>query len=455
MIPMKQLLQKRFPPDSVPQRIVSMAWPVVAELSTTTLTQIVDMMMVGRLGAVAVASVGISMMPLQYSIRLFNALNVGTTALVARFTGAQEPKESRRVLHQSLIMTFAVIVLLGITFFIFAPHIIGFMGAEPEVIATGTVYLRVLVPGFILMLLRMVVTAALRGLGDTRTPMKVNIMVNVFNIIGNYLFIFGNFGFPELGVYGAALATSLARGLGALAMLYLLIRNHPYMWVGWKRFFRLDWDMIKRIGKVGLPASAEQIIQRIAQIFYLRIVASLGTTALAAHQIALKTESLSYMPAFGLAVATAALVGQNLGAKKPERAHKTGNISWLMAITSMGFMGILFFFFSQQFMYLFSDDPEIIGQGSIALRVIAFAQIPMATHFIFAWGLRGAGETKSVFYATSVSTWVGRLGGAYLFVNVLGMGLMGAWLAQVIDWSIRGAYVAYRFYGGSWKKTSV
>jgi len=455
VLDIKTKIKKKLPPDSVPRKIISMAWPVVTELSTTTLTQIVDMMMVGRLGAVAVASVGISMMPLQYSIRLFNALNVGTTALVARFTGAEEPQMASRTLNQALIMSFAVIVLLGVTFFAFAPQIITFMGAEPDVIATGTIYLRVLVPGFILMLLRMVVTAALRGLGDTKTPMKVNIMVNAFNIIGNYLFIFGNFGFPELGVYGAALATSMARGFGAIALLYLLARNHPHMWAGWKKFFNLDLDIIKRIGRVGLPASAEQVIQRIAQVFYLRIVASLGTAALAAHQIALKTESLSYMPAFGLAVATAALVGQNLGAKKPERAHKTGNTSWLFAITSMGIMGILFFFFSEQFMFLFSDDPEVIELGAICLKVVAFAQIPMATHFIFAWGLRGAGDTRPVFYATAVSTWVGRLGGAYLFVIVLDMGLMGAWMAQVVDWTMRGAYVAWRFHRGGWKKIQV
>lgn len=441
--------------ESVQKKIVSMAWPVVAELSTTTLTQIVDMMMVGRLGAAAVASVGISMMPLQYSIRLFNALNVGTTALVARFSGSNEPHLASKTLHQSLILTFGVILILASTFFVFAPQIISFMGAEAEVVAIGTVYLRVLVPGFTLMLLRMVVTAALRGMGDTRTPMKVNIMVNVFNIIGNYLLIFGKFGFPELGVYGAALSTSLARGVGALVMLFLLARNHPHMWVGWKKFFRVDISMIKRIGRVGLPASAEQIIQRIAQVFYLRIVTSLGTTALAAHQIALKTESLSYMPAFGLAVATAALVGQNLGAKKPERAQQSGKIAWLMAMTLMGFMGILFFFFSQQFMLLFTDDKEVIANGATALQVVAFAQIPMATHFIFAWGLRGAGETKSVFFATSISTWVGRLGGAYLFVNVMGLGLKGAWMAQIIDWSMRGAYVLYRFFKGKWKQVKV
>ncbi len=451
----KAYLQKLFPEDSIPRRIFSLAWPVIAEMSSTTLTQIVDMMMVGRLGAVAVASVGISMMPLQYSIRLFNALNVGTTALVARFTGAEEPMEAGKTLHQSLFMAFGVMILLGVTFFAFAPQIITFMGAEPEVVATGTVYLRILVPGFILMLLRMVVTAALRGIGDTKTPMLVNILVNISNIIGNYLLIFGNLGFPEMGVYGAALATSLARGGGAAAMLYLLTRRHPHLWVGWRNFFHIDFQMIRRIARVGLPASAEQLIQRIAQVFYLRIVASLGTVALAAHQIALKTESLSYMPGFGFAVATTALVGQNLGAKRPDRSHKSGNTAWLMAITSMGFMGIMFFFFSEGFMRLFTDDPEIIEMGRVALKIVAFAQIPMATHFIFAWGLRGAGDPRPVFYATVFSTWVGRLGGAYLFVIILDMGLAGAWLAMVVDWAMRGAYVAWRFQSGKWKDVEV
>lgn len=449
------LKEKIFPRGSTRNAIINLAWPVIAEKSSQTLTQIVDMMMVGRLGAVAIASVGLSMMPLQYSIRLFHALNVGTTALVARFTGAGEKSQGGLVLQQSIILSLIIMFFLAITFYALAPQILDLMGAEQEVVIVGTGYLRILVPGFVFMLLRMVGTAALRGVGDTKTPMIVNIMVNVGNIIGNYLLIFGNLGFPEMGVNGAALATSLARAGGAIFLLYLMAKRHPYLWQETWRSFRLNPRMIKRIARIGLPASAEQLIQRIAQVFFLRIVASLGTTAFAAHQIALKTESLSYMPGMGFAVAATALVGQNLGANKPEESRRSANSACLMAVTVMGFMGVIFYVFSDSFMLLFTDDPRIIELGATCLRIIAFAQIPMAVSFVYAWGLRGAGDTPPVFYATTVSAWVGRLGLGYLFVIVLDMGLAGAWYAMIADWLMRATFMGIRFFGGKWQKVVV
>ncbi|MFW6280895.1 MAG: MATE family efflux transporter, partial [Halanaerobium sp.] len=188
---------------------------------------------------------------------------------------------------------------------------------------------------------------------------------------------------------------------------------------------------------------------------FVRVIASLGTTAFAAHQIAINAESISYMPGFGIAVAATTIVGQNLGAKNPEGAEKGSFEAWKLGSIIMGFMALVFLIFPEQLIKLYTEDPEIINRGALNLRIIAFSQIPMGTHFIFAGSLRGAGDTKAVFYSTAVSTWIFRLLLGYLLVHTFNYGLPGGWMAMVIDWVVRGSYVFFRFKNGKWKTIEV
>ncbi len=207
--------------------------------------------------------------------------------------------------------------------------------------------------------------------------------------------------------------------------------------------------------KIGMPAAMEQMVMRTAQIFFVRVVSGLGTVAFAAHQIAINVESISYMPGFGIAVAATTLVGQNLGAEKKDQAEQSGYEAWKLGAMFMGLMAVVFLIFPEQLVRLYSDDPEIIRIGALCLRIAAIAQIPMGSQFIFAGGLRGAGETKSVFYSTAISSWIGRLGVAYILINVFGFGVAGAWIAMVVDWIMRSSYVFYRFRLGDWKDLEV
>ncbi len=386
--------------------IINMAWPVMLEMASLTVTQVVDMMMVGRLGPVAIAAVGLSNIPIQYTIQLFNALSVGTTALVSRAVGGGKIQEGREILQQSFFLSAAAAISMGLVFLRWAPAILGFFGPEAGVLELGSGYMRLMVPGFIAIFISLVIAAGLRGAGDTRTPMKINLGVNMLNVLGNYLLIFGPGPFPAMGVAGAGLATSLSRTIGAGFLVYLIIYKHPLLRMEGLGL-KLRFDLIGKVLNIGLPASGEQLVMRLGQLFYERMVASLGTAAYAAHQVALKAEAFSYMPGFGLAVATATVVGKNLGAGQPEEASAGAHESWKMGLVIMGSMGLIFFFFPHNLMRLFVDDPEIIELGAGCLRIVAFAQLPMATHFIYSWGLRGAGETKSVFYSTAVATWGG------------------------------------------------
>ncbi len=441
--------------SSTKKVIMKLAWPVIAEHSLATITHIVDMMMVGRLGASAVAAVGLTMQPVFFSTALASALGVGTTALVSRFTGSDENEKAASVLQQSVLLSIIFSLVFAAIFYFSAPYLLTLMGGEAEVITLGTGYLRVMTPGFVFMVLAFIVTAALRGAGETKTPMKVNILVNILNIIGNYLFIFGNLGFPRLGVNGAALATTLARSVGGIILLGLTFSNFSVLKMKIKGFFRFDFELINRVLKIGIPTAMEESVRRLAQLLFVRVIASLGTTSFAAHQISLNAESISYMPGFGIAVAATTIVGQNLGAQNPKGAEKGTFEAWKIGSMIMGFMGIIFLILPEQLISLYTADPVIISKAALNLRIIALAQIPMGTHFIFAGALRGAGDTKSVFYSTAISTWIFRLVLGYILVHPLNLGLLGAWTAMVVDWTLRGSYVFYRFKKGKWKLIDV
>lgn len=434
--------------------IMKLAWPVIAEQSLTTLTSIVDMMMVGRLGSAAITAIGLSIQPLLLAQALGASVSVGTTALVARFTGAGEKNEGNRVLQQSLLMASVFSFLILSVYFLLSRNIIIFMGAETDVIPLGTEYLRIIIPGLLMLFISFTITAALRGAGDTVTPMRVNIFVNIINVIGNYILIFGKFGAPELGLAGAAVATSFARSLGCILLFVHIIGKKAIVSLVLKDF-RVDIPLIRRVIKIGIPATLEQLVMRVAQILFARLVAGLGTLAYAAHQIAINAESISYMPGFGIAVAATTLVGQNLGANAPSRAEESAYAAWKIGVLIMGLMGIIFFVFPHYLIRLYTTDPEIVRLGVINLRIIAIAQIPMGTQFIFAGALRGAGDTRPVFISTAFSSWAGRLGLAYLLVNIYNLGLAGAWASMVVDWCLRGCFVYWWFRKGTWKTIKV
>lgn len=442
--------------DTSPKKVIfNLAWPVIAEQFLATVTHIVDMMMVGRLGAAAVSAVGLTMQPVFFSMAFASALSVGTTALVSRFIGSDKSSDASEVLQQSIIISFLFSAVLAGFFYFAAPAILDLMGAEKTVIDLGTGYLRIMTPGFVFMLLGFIVTAALRGAGETKIPMQVNIVINILNVIGNYLLIFGNFGFPEMGVNGAALATTLSRSFGGLVLLFITLSSYTVIKIKFKGLFSIDFELLRRILKVGIPTAMEESVRRLAQLLFVRIIASLGTTSFAAHQIAINAESISYMPGFGIAVAATTIVGQNLGAKNPDGAEEGSFEAWKIGSMIMGFMALIFLFFPEYLIRLYTDNPEIISKAALNLRIIAFSQIPMGTHFIFAGSLRGAGDTKAVFYSTAVSTWIFRLMLGYFLVHTLNLGLIGGWIAMVIDWAVRGSYVFFRFKKGKWKTIEV
>lgn len=420
-----------------------------------SLTQIVDMMMIGRLGSAAVAGIGLSFQPFIFVFAVFGGLAVGTTALVARHTGAGRRDEAGHVAGQSVLLAAILGLVLLAPGFIFAGDLVKLMGAEPDVVEVGAVYIRCIVPGGIFMLLAMLLSGALRGAGDTRTPMQIGILINISNVILNYALIFGHLGFPALAVKGAGIATSVSRACGGVILLAVTLRGRAGLRILPQSLRRLDLPVIRRTLAVGVPAAGERIIMGTAQLFYARIVASLGTVAYAAHAIAMNAESISYMPAMGLATAASTTVGQALGAGEPEQAERYG---WECARTAVPFISVAVFVLlvlPRYLMFLYTDEADVIRLGTICLRIMAPAQLVQILGFVFSGALRGAGDTRPVMYYTVAGTWGARLGLSALLILGLKTGLGGAWVAMAADWVVRSFLLIRRFRSGIWKRVTV
>jgi putative MATE family efflux protein len=458
--PLGPLMNRLFGTDPESRQILArtwaLAWPVVLEQALAMVGQVFDMAMLGRLGKEAVAAVGLSMQPFQLINATFMGLSVGTTALSARAVGAGNREEAGQIAGQALVVALVFGIIISTLGVLNADWIVTFMKAEEPVRVLGGQYVRMMMPGMMLFFVFTIATGALRGAGDTRTPMLINISLNTVKLISNYLLIFGNLGFPALGIRGAGLSTTISRTLGGIAILIAISRRTGKIPVDWKKVFtRFDLKLFGRILNIGVPAMAERVLTSSGQIAYARQVAGLGTESYAAHSLSLNVESFSFMPGMGFATAATALVGQRLGAKDPEGAEKCALTAMKMGLLTMGSMGLLFFLFPGQFLSIFTDDPGVIARGIPLVRIVAFTQIPEALGFVIPGALRGAGDTRIAMYVTVAGVWVMRLGLTYLLMNVFHVGLTAAWFAMFADWVLRSSLYWARLKRGRWKEIKV
>jgi len=468
--------------DERTHSVLSLALPAVGEQMLNMLVGLADTFMVGHLGASAVAAVGLSNQAVMLVTTFFAAVATGVTALVARHIGARETGAAEGILGQGYLLGAALGLLGTVLSLALAVPIMIALRAPADVVIPGANYLSIVSTTFLLAAWMFIGNAALRGSGDTRSPMLVMLAVNIVNIAVAYLFIYGPGPFPQLGVEGSALGAAAGRGVGGLLVTGLLLRGRAIHRRSTSsgveeqeaasaldnagasaadgerlrlrpRLLQPDAVPLRRILNIGLPAGAEQLMMRLGMITYATTVAALGTAAFAAHQIALQAESLSYMPGFGFAVAATTLVGQGLGAGDPGRAKADTYQAYRLALVLMSFMGLIFFFFPEQIMSIFIEDPAVIRLGVWPLRLVAFSQPMLATMMVFAGALRGAGDTRATLGITAAGLWLVRVPLAFLLTPTLG--LVGAWIAMGVDLNLRGLGMLLRFRSGKWATIKV
>ncbi|MBC7223510.1 MAG: MATE family efflux transporter [Anaerolineae bacterium] len=436
-------------------RTLDLAWPAIVEQLLNMTVGLVNTYLVGHLGATALAAVGLGDQVVTLFSILFSSVAVGATAVVARHVGAEERHVADVVGSQSILLAVGMGAVSALAAGLLAGPLLRLLGAAPDVVAAGAVYLRIIAGTMLLMSVMFVGNAVLRGAGDTRTPMLVMLGVNGVNIVVAYALVNGVGGLPRLGVAGSAIGAATARGLGGVAVVAILLRRRAAVRLVPRYVARPVAHHLRRILAVGLPAGAEQLSLRIALLIFASLVTRLGTVAYAGHQVALMLMSLSYMPGWGFSVASTTLVGQALGAGRPDEAERSALLSTMMNVLVMAAIGFLLFLGARPAAAIFTNEPAIIQQAVLALRTFAFAQPFLGIGFVLAGALRGAGDTRSVLFLTSVPLWLVRLPLAYLLGMAMGLGLVGIWAAADADWLLRSGLLWWRFRRGRWKTLAV
>jgi putative MATE family efflux protein len=296
----------------------------------------------------------------------------------------------------------------------------------------------------------------MRATGDTQKPMYITALMNVFNAICAAVLIFGWGPFPRMELRGAALSTSLARAVGGVAALGILFSSKTPIGLRFQHMGRWDWGLIWRTLRLALPNIGETIVSRLGFMLYMRILASLGTVALAAHQIALRVESMAFMPGWGLATAAAALVGQALGAQKVEIAEEGIRRTLVIGTGAMILIGTVFVAFGSGIVRIFGiRDAALLASAAALVRISALELIGLCSVMILAGCLRGAGDTRTPMIVTLAGTILFRVPITYLFAISLGGGLNGVWLATAVDWSMRALIMCALYIRGRWKTVVV
>ncbi len=431
----------------------ALAWPVILSFGLDSILGLSSMLMVGRLGANAVGAVGLAMQILGAVRAGIAAVGTGTVALVARYIGANDRDSAEEVLKQSVVFGVLVSTIIAIPVIIFAHPLMKLFQVKGEMAEMGARYLQVVMLSEPFQGIFLMCASALRGAGDTRTPLWIGGIIDVLAIFLNYVLIFGKLGFPVLGVDGSAVATLLAIAFGGILFFYALSIEGMVLNFRWKGLWP-DFGLGRRILSVGNPAAIEQLLIQFGFVAYVGFIARYGPKEIAAYFIGVRILALSFLPGFGFSAASATLVGQGLGARDPNFSRRAGWESTGMAIVMMTVMGLVFIVFAHQIAALFIDDKQVITYTVQFMYALAAAQPLMAIDWTITGALRGAGDSQFPLY--------GSLAGFYgmrLFLTILiwyhGGNIIWIWWSLLADYVVRSTVKVWRFQTGKWETIEV
>lgn len=434
-----------------------MAVPAIIESFFVAFAGLVDSFMVSSLGSDAVAAVGLTTQPKFMGLAVFLAMNVAVSALVARRVGENKRREANSILMTAMVMVIILAAVLSISFVAFAPQIMTLCGSSPETHENAVVYYRIIMGGMIFNCVQMGINSALRGAGNTKITMRTNITSNTLNIIFNYFLINGHFGFPALGVAGAALATVLGTVVSCIMSIISILKPDFFVSIPYiiKEKIRPSLEAAKNIIKVGYSVFFEQLLMRIGFVMTAVMAAHQGNAAMAAHQVGMNIMGLSFSFGDGLQAAAVALIGRSLGEKKPERAKEFGGTCQMIGGIISVLLALIYFFGARTLMGMFFKEPEIVDIGVRIMRIIIFVVLFQLRQVIYMGCLRGAGDTFYTAIASTVSVTVIRTGVSYLCGYTLGWGIAGIWLGVLGDQISRYIFAAVRFKAGKWVKIKI
>ncbi|HKE95181.1 MAG TPA: MATE family efflux transporter [Povalibacter sp.] len=440
--------------ESLNRAVLLLAVPMVLEMIMESLFAVVDVFWVSRLGRDAVAVIGLteSVMSLVYAVAI--GTSFAATAIVARRIGEKDPERASQAAAQIVMLGITMSAGLGIVLGFFAPDILRLMGASDSVIALGTNFARLMLGCNVTVFMIFLINAVFRGAGDAVLAMRTLWLANGLNIVLGPCFIFGWGPFPELGVTGAAIATNIGRGTGVLYQLWHLAGHHSRVRVR-ARHFRPAFDVMRGILSTAGNGIAQLLINTTSWVGLFKILALFGSAALAGYTIAIRIVIFALMPAWGLSNAGATLVGQNLGAAKPERAEAAVRIATKFNMLFLGIVGVLFVLCAQPLVRLFTHDAEVLAHAARALWIVSLAFPLYAAGMCLEAAFNGAGDTWTPTRLNFFCFWLGQVPLAWLLAHTFNLGPTGVFIAVPISFSALAAWSAVLFRRGKWKEKRV
>ena len=434
--------------------VILLSIPMVLEMLMESVFAVADIFFVGRLGAEAIATVGIteSLMTTIYAVAI--GMSIGATAVVARRVGEKDKDQAARAAVQSILLGLCVAVTIGVIGVLFGPRLLAMMGASDDVLRIGSTFPRVMVGGSGTVLMLFLVNAVFRGAGDAAIAMRVLWFANAINIILGPCFIFGIGPFPELGVTGAAVGTTIGRGCGVLYQLYHLTRRGGRIEIR-RRHLTLDLGVMKNILRISGTATFQNFVATASWMGLVYILTSFGSAAVAGNTIGIRVIIFALLPAWGVSNAAATLVGQNLGAQKPERAEAAATKAAWYNAACLAFVGAIFLLFAPSIVSLFTRDPEVATHGVHCLRIVA-AGFPFYGYaYVMIAAFNGAGDTRTPTLVNIVCLWLWEIPLAWALSHPAGFGPTGVFIAVAVAFTTMAVISAILFHRGGWKARRV
>ncbi len=418
-------------PPMTQRRVLGLAFPIIGENLLQAAVGIIDTLMIARVGSAALAGVGVSLEIVFFMIAILSSVSIGGTVLISQAIGAGEGNRANSLARQTVLWGFMLSIPLGIIGYLAAPALIGIFHTEPDVEQHAITYLQITAGAILTLLMTFVCGAVLRGAGDSRSPFWASVAANLVKIVLSYGLIFGNFGLPRLEVAGSAISSSIARGVAVVILLWVLSSGTRKVTIRAAGSWLPKLDTVRQLLTLGVPAAIEQMLISGGFTAMISIVAVIGTPALAAQQISFNSLSLAILPGFGFAIATTALVGQSIGARRPDHARAAARIANRWATIWLGVAALVYILLSEQIVRIYTDDQAVVDQGSAAMKAIGLGLPLWASWTVHGGALRGSGDTRSPLIFGASAMWLAVLL-SWVLVNFFDGQLWMVWLTFLV-----------------------
>ncbi len=449
--------ERRNQNQSMIQKAFQVAWPAVLESFFVAFVGIVDSIMVSRLGTYAVAAVGLTTQPKFLGLAIFIATNMAVSALVARRKGEKKQEDANGILVTAFCWVILAAAFVSTVCNLFAEPIIRLAGSKVDTHSSAVLYFRIIMGGMIFNVISLVLNAALRGSGNTKIAMKTNVTSNVINIIFNYLLIEGHFGFPALGIAGAAIATVLGTIVACAMSIVSLLKKDGFVSLPYIKEKQIQPKKKYGLELYGIASNTfiEQVFIRIGFMMVSVMAARLGTEAFAVHQVGMNVMSLSFSFGDGMQTAAVTLIGQSLGQKAPELAKRYGTICQRIGNVISVVLSVLYLLFGRWFFGLYFTDPKLIALGAQIMEAMVLIVLMQIAQVIYMGCLRGAGDVRFTTVASTICITVIRPATSYLFAYFFGFGIIGIWMGVICDQVSRLILTSWRFRSGKWTQIRI